>query len=237
MKKFIKSINWIITTSIISSIAALITAIVTYLMVDEMRIQREINSKPILKISSSLFSLKVKENNFNFRNWINSYSPVSNLYLINYGNGPALDSKIEFVLSTTNIVKLFKKDYPTDLLYFDNTTIDFKEGGIKLFDANYAYKTILPNDFKNRYNIYIPPYYLISLKKYLSLKYLNLHKPKNTNFIKINNFPSINFKLKYRNITDDSFEKHYTLSTKCNILYFIEDDLIQCSFKINPLNK
>ncbi|MEA3352221.1 MAG: hypothetical protein U9Q33_00190 [Campylobacterota bacterium] len=115
----------------ITAIGTLITALVTFNMVEEMKLQRIVNDKPILKIKNlknNTSNIIVKEvNKDRVFYWVGGDGrDFDNLSLINVGNGAALDIKIFWEIDPKIIKNYLKKDNQ------DITFVTYEEGKLTI---------------------------------------------------------------------------------------------------------
>ncbi len=178
-----------ILISMILAIATFLTAFATYYTVDEMKKNRILSYKPILKLLTNEYkitaSVNKKINKILFNHPMNY-----NLSVNNFGNGVALNIKCKW--TTDN--KILKK-YVLNDIQKDHISI---------------------NALKDKYIIKIPIFYVRAYEKYLKLKYLNQYaKYKiDTWIIDSSEFPPLKLTMTYTDLNNKEYIQNFIFKIK-----------------------
>ncbi len=240
MKYFLnklRSLNLVLLTSLLTSIATLVTAVATFEVVNEMKKQRATTSTPILKINYQSTVEFFENDDTNF--FLYELKPMFShkFEYKNFGTGPALNINTKWNIDLEKINDLFKNKFPNAAITItkEGISIDKKIGsGIFQYVANYD---AIYNNSKETFETTLPPYYELALKKYITL----LFESKQTTYLNLltdSSFPSIEITVSYEDIVGDSYVESYQIEPHIHITRkndFNEKNTIFCDFKLKKI--
>jgi hypothetical protein len=199
---------------LITAIAALITSIVTMLTVNEMKKQRIISHKPILKIESNSFKLVIN----NHGEWL--WEDYKVLQIFNFGSGVAIDIVIDWSIDEDKILQLLKR-------YDPYNQKDFGKKGQFLSLGNSMHNieiqknqkiSAIPafNNSNTSSKINIPSYFIDGFSQYVEDAIITRPKQnKASEELKTLDFedyiPAI-IKIKYKDINNNFYNNEFKLS-------------------------
>ena len=203
--------------TIITALAALATSIASFVMILEMKRQRTVISKPVIKIISEYFNAKVCKNSWE---WENLDSHQLKLKLFNFGTGPAINIKVKWEIDKEELKRVLKHFDPYNQFKVEWNKVGF--GGQNTFELGGA-THIVENQInqkiealpiyngENSYELIVPSFYKYAFERYVEFAHLN--RPKEENFSKFEppDYPTINATFKYEDISGGKFEKDVTI--------------------------
>ena len=205
----------------VTALGALITAIATFVMVEEMKEQRIVNNKPILKINvlkNNISEVMVREVNKKiFFSWVRGeeYS-FENISLINVGNGSALDINMYWQIDPKIVKKYLKKgkEYITDITY-ENGSIKKDNKVISHDKIKGKYINVLLNKDNNRYIFSSPYYYNRAFEQFVERSYLNKVKKRNIDTLyayDTDYFSDVFLTIEYKDINNNYYKTKFKIN-------------------------
>ena len=199
---------------LITAIAALITSIVTMLTVNEMKKQRIVSHKPILKIESNSFKLVINKHG----GWLWEENEV--LQIFNFGSGVAIDIVIHWSIDENKILQLLKKYDPYNQKNFGKKG-QFLSLGNSMHNIEIQKNqkiSAIPafNNSNTSSKINIPRYFIYGFSQYVEDAIINRPKQnKASDELKTFDFedyiPAI-IKIKYKDINNNFYNNEFELS-------------------------
>ena len=160
--------------TLVTAIAGLVTALVTYLSVRELKLARTISSAPVLVLKNMNFTADCsRDGNADF----GPNSSVPDLEVLNFGNGPALEVKCTWVMNERYIIELLNSFDPHGQYSIGFEPSPFSpDETIRLY-WNHFYQRqlisfqnpIVPSAVTPTSKISLPPFYLESFHMYIRL--------------------------------------------------------------------
>ena len=228
------------TAILITAIAALITSIVTMLTVNEMRKQRIVTHKPILKIEGDSFELSINKH----ENW--QWEDNKVLQLFNFGSGVAIDIVAEWIIDEDKILQLLKKYDPYNqkkfgkkgqFLSLGNSAHNVEIQKNQNFSAVPTF-----NNSNTSSKINIPSYFIYGFSQYVDDAIINRPKQNiesaSTETFEFEDYIPAIIKIKYKDINNNFYNSKYELnigmsSIKCPKNE--EDGSAYLYFKVNEI--
>jgi len=202
------------TAILITAISALITSIVTMLTVNEMRKQRIVSHKPIIKIGSNSFELVIDKHG----NWL--WEKNRALQIFNFGSGVAIDIVVEWNINVDKIIQILKRYDPYNQKNLRNTGYNLSLGNSFHNIENQKRKKIsaIPifNDSNTSSSINVPTYFTDGFSQYVDDALLN--RPKNDiepdnplKKIEVEDYIPAIIKIKYIDINNNIYNNEFEL--------------------------
>jgi hypothetical protein len=197
---------------LLTAIASLATAIITYLSVKEIKISRQISSSPSIVMTG--------------KNWITTFNEDTifpptdkhpDIEAVNFGNGPAINVESNWNINNQKIIDILKKYDPHNTHNIGIRKTQFvDEEVIKLFanhfflrQINYKLNPILQYHLQKKFSVQIPPYYIESFQLYLHLA-VHTRTDKKTYF-DLEPFPQASFTLSYSDLAGEKNIETYNV--------------------------
>jgi hypothetical protein len=200
--------------TIITALAALITAITSFFMVLELKKQRTALSKPILKLLSGYYEAFYSENSWK---WNRETNRVPKLSIFNFGSGPAINILITWEIEIEKLIKTIKYFDPYNQLkielkenvfYCDNSIHLIKKQKVHKIEALPVYQSGESTTLK------IPLFYVVAFEKFIELAFIN--RPTQTNnkvdLFECPDFPPLRAIVCFEDINGEKFKQLFILN-------------------------
>lgn len=200
----------------LTAIAALLTGIVNFFMLAEMKKQRTAISKPVLKLLSKNTNA-ILDSKTGAWAWEESdTNTFRKLNFLNFGAGPAINVSIEWEFDfelLINSLKHFdpysqiKLEYKNGLLYLGDSIHVIKNQRSEIIDAIPVYSS------GEKQGLNIPLYYFSCIKKYIQLGLLERPETKSGNMesFDLPDFQNLNVDIKYEDINGNKIKQKFSI--------------------------
>ncbi|ACS80210.1 hypothetical protein [Maridesulfovibrio salexigens] len=202
----------------LTAVAALITSIVTFFSVLEMKRQRIVTQKPILKFTNIFFKSPLEDS---------AGKESISIPIYNFGTGTAIDIEVKWVVDRSLIVKkineVAKQNIATIEKNFGELTI------IKVGKTTYGFSdreekllAITPyrkNDLQQR--IQLPSFFIDGHAEFV--------KNNNGKSLATNDFPTARLKIKYKDINDERYCEHFKVHISPQVISYGDRSITECS--------
>jgi len=192
---------------LLTAIAALVTAVVTYISILELKRNRKVSYLPLLKI----LNINCK---FMYTCENNKWSSLrdhnfSNIDIYNYGNGPAIDVEYNWFIDFEEFILQIKKFDPHNLIKLErkNQFFSIENSYHNLSQLNSTSIAIQPIQVSKNENTYFPQIIKDLLDVFFRLAYINA--PNNDNLLFSDTLPKIKLEIKYKDLNDYVYTQNY----------------------------
>jgi hypothetical protein len=193
--------------TLLTAIAALLTSVVTMFTVSEMKKQRVVSHLPILKVLGKYVNLTIDKNQY--WSW-----DRENLNISNFGKGVALDVDVKWDVDIDKIISLLKKYDPHNVkeLKYENNLLKLERSTHFVTIQSEKFFPAIRTDSKASDEILVPFYLTAAFESYIKEAVLN--RPDDSKSLNLDDFPSVNILVKYRDINSNDYVKKFSLTIK-----------------------
>lgn len=200
--------------TLITALAGLVTAVVTFFNVRELRIARTISAAPVLVLTNKLFIADcTKQNDALF----GPDGQEPSLGVMNFGNGSALEVKCTWDIDANQLVSLLNSYDPHGQYSIGFETSPFiAEETLTLYwnhfhkrQVEISLNPIVPSVQASAAQIHLSPFYLEAFHMYIRLA---VHaRPEKKKAFDIREFPAATLKVCYVDLAGDSHTDTYAV--------------------------
>lgn len=170
--QFFQSQTALSLATLLTAIAALLTAIVSYFSIREMRLARKASSFPHLFLSGGEFELHIEDTGFK----VDGNKPA-NIHIQNFGNGAALNVSLTWEVDIDEILALLKSFDVHNVTHFSRHKSQFVDEEELVLCMHHFYKRqineslelIPPSTGKNVIDIKVPPFLFEAFTIYIKM--------------------------------------------------------------------
>lgn len=202
--------------TLITAIASLATALVALWNIRELKLSRSVASSPSIIPKGDSFGVLCGGENPQF---IGSTERPT-IYAINFGNGPAIEPKVQWQIPNDELVGLLQSYDPHDEYQVGIGKSPFAEDPVINLYWNHfierqikdRLESILPHPVGESTKIQLPSYYVEAFHLYIKLAVHN--RPEKKMAFDLASFPKASFKLYYQDLAGDKHTKTFDVSLR-----------------------